>query len=425
MPAFSNTSILARNRGQSDWEAVATNCTLLSKRRAQKQVVIVAVVQEAQQYLSGIEDKELKYKLLEALRSIADGKLFLERELAELTQMLSQMKEAEGKIAEAADILQVVHVETYGSMNKHEKAEYILEQVRLMLAKKDYVRAAITAKKVSAKVLAEPGFEDVKVKFYTLMIEHHTHEDSIIDLFRDNHAIYDTKTVQEAEDKAQCKTHLEAAVIYLMLSAHDNERNDMLHRICADKRVTDEYPIFKAMLTHFITMELAPYPLPEDATLMAHPIFTGGGERATKMKTLLHKRVVQHNIRVLAGYYSRTSMSHMSTMLGLSMADTEDFISELVVEGAVWARIDRPSGVCNFKKPEPANEAITNWSSDIAELLEMVRPCWQKPQPIRCLQCLPSFCSTGGKDNPLDPKGEHDEQNRLDPALIIPQHIIF
>ena len=53
----------------------------------------------------------------------------------------------------AAEILQEVHVETYGSLSKKEKVEYILEQLRLTLAKKDYVRAAIVAGKINRKHL--------------------------------------------------------------------------------------------------------------------------------------------------------------------------------------------------------------------------------------------------------------------------------
>ena len=43
----------------------------------------------------------------------------------------------------ASDILQEEQVETYGGMSKREKNEYLLEQIRLTLAKRDYIRASI------------------------------------------------------------------------------------------------------------------------------------------------------------------------------------------------------------------------------------------------------------------------------------------
>lgn len=39
------------------------------------------------------------------------------------------MKEEDGDVAGAAEVLQEVHVETYGALNKMEKADFILEQV--------------------------------------------------------------------------------------------------------------------------------------------------------------------------------------------------------------------------------------------------------------------------------------------------------
>lgn len=46
-------------------------------------------------------------------------------------------------------------VETYGSMDKKEKAEFILEQMRLCIAVKDYIRTQIISKKISTKFFKE------------------------------------------------------------------------------------------------------------------------------------------------------------------------------------------------------------------------------------------------------------------------------
>ena len=42
-------------------------------------------------------------------------------------------------------------VETFGSMERDEKVRFILEQMRLCLAKRDYVRTQIISKKISTK----------------------------------------------------------------------------------------------------------------------------------------------------------------------------------------------------------------------------------------------------------------------------------
>ncbi len=44
--------------------------------------------------------------------------------------------------------MQELAVETYGSMERKEKVDFILEQMRLCLATQDYIRTQIISKKV-------------------------------------------------------------------------------------------------------------------------------------------------------------------------------------------------------------------------------------------------------------------------------------
>jgi len=83
------------------------------------------------------------------------------------------MHEKKGEIDFAAKVLQEVHVETYGSLSKREKLDFILEQVRVVLLKKDFVRAYIVSQKVNKKLLEEDNFKDAKVRFYGLMIDYY------------------------------------------------------------------------------------------------------------------------------------------------------------------------------------------------------------------------------------------------------------
>lgn len=76
------------------------------------------------------------------------------------------MKEEEGNVTEAANIIQELQVETYGSMEKTEKVELILEQMRLCLAKKDYVRTQIISKKINTKFFDDEKTQELKLKYY-------------------------------------------------------------------------------------------------------------------------------------------------------------------------------------------------------------------------------------------------------------------
>ena len=73
-------------------------------------------------------NKATQRELITTLRTVTDGKMFVELERAQLTMMLAVIAEQEGKLNEAAQLLQEVQVETIGAMELKEKAEYSLEQ---------------------------------------------------------------------------------------------------------------------------------------------------------------------------------------------------------------------------------------------------------------------------------------------------------
>ncbi len=114
---------------------------------------------------------------------------------------LAQIKEKDGKLNEAADILQDLQVETFGSMEKREKTEFILEQMRLNMLRKDYVRCLIISKKISTKYFEKEEAQDLKLRFYELMIQHSLHEGSYLDVCRYYREVYATKSVQDDEVK--------------------------------------------------------------------------------------------------------------------------------------------------------------------------------------------------------------------------------
>lgn len=59
-----------------------------------------------------------------------------------------------GQVDEAATVLQELQVETFGSMERREKVDFILEQMRLALRRRDFIRLQIISKKINPKVFA-------------------------------------------------------------------------------------------------------------------------------------------------------------------------------------------------------------------------------------------------------------------------------
>merc|ERR1711990_1149382 len=120
-----------------DFDMLGEYVILLTKRRGALKLAVTKMVQKACECLEKAPDMATTLKLIDTLRTCTAGKIHVEIERARLTMKLSKIKEAEGNIPEAADVLQELQVETYGTMERKEKVEFILEQMRLGLARKD------------------------------------------------------------------------------------------------------------------------------------------------------------------------------------------------------------------------------------------------------------------------------------------------
>lgn len=237
----------------NDFNALNEQIVNLTKRRSQIKQSVTKMIQECCTFVDLIKDKETQLKYIETLRTVTAGKIYVEVERARLTLKLAHMKEADGKTEEAANILQELQVETFGSMEKREKVELILEQMRLCLAKKDFVRTQIISKKIQIKYFEEAGMEELKFKYYNLMIELDLNEDAYLNICKHYMAIYNTASVKE--DSQKRSSILKSCVVYIILAPFDNEQSDLINRLKLDK-VMSEIPDYLEILKLFTTWEL-------------------------------------------------------------------------------------------------------------------------------------------------------------------------
>eukprot|EP00742_Colponemidia_sp_Colp-10_P000919 GILJ01000997.1.p1 GENE.GILJ01000997.1~~GILJ01000997.1.p1 ORF type:complete len:475 (-),score=76.98 GILJ01000997.1:155-1510(-) len=351
-----------------DWTRLNENIVLITKKRGQSKRAVVDLVQKCSNALPNLPNLDIRLQLIDTLRTVTAGKIFVEVERARLTRTLAQIKEGEGNIAEAADLMQEVQVETYGAMEKREKTEYILEQMRLVLLKKDYIRTFIISRKLNKKILQDANFQDLKVRYYNYLIEYFQHENKPLDVCKCWQAIYETPIVKE--HVGQWQTALQNSILYLALSPFNNEQSDLLARISdTEAKRLQQLPIIESLAKQFMTMELMNWPLTQESVLLTAEPFQGpkGPDRWKD----LHKRVIQHNIRVIAQYYSRITMSRLASLLNLDTDRAELELSEMVSGKFLSAKIDRPQGVIMFVKRKEAEDILNEWSSDISSLLDL------------------------------------------------------
>uniref|UniRef100_A0A6B2L4N2 PCI domain-containing protein n=1 Tax=Arcella intermedia TaxID=1963864 RepID=A0A6B2L4N2_9EUKA len=353
-----------------EYKALNEEIVLLSKRRGLIKEAVKQMVKRVMSFLDSME-YEPKMELLDTLLKVTEGKIFVEKQRARLTMTLAHIREKEGKIAEAAKIIQEVQVETFGAMKKKEKTEYILEQMRLCLEKKDFLRTQLISKKIHPRVLAEPEFEEIKIKFNNLMVKYYSSDRNHLEIAKCYHNIYDTPSVKN--HPTDSLGALKLIVLYIVLAEHSNTQSDFINRLKNDPNLA-KIPEYAELIKLFLTAEV----ISRVDTMNAYrnilyelPPFHNNAD-AKLLEEDLAKRIIQHNIRVVAKYYNRVRTARLSQLLALSVAETEQELSKLVVAGAIFAKIDRPHGIISFQKAPQPTDLLNNWSADIESLLGLV-----------------------------------------------------
>lgn len=382
------------------WKTLNDQIVLLSKRRGQLKQAVQAMVQQAMQYIDQTPDLETKIELIKTLNNVSAGKIYVEIERARLIKRLAKIKEDQGLIAEAADLMQEIAVETFGAMAKTEKIAFILEQVRLCLDRRDYVRAQILSRKISPRVFEAdtskekkkpkegeniveeapadiPSLLELKRIYYELMIQYHSHSNDYLEICRCYKAIYDIPSVKE--DPTQWIPVLRKICWYLVLSQHDSMQSSLLNSTLEDKNLS-EIPHFRLLLKQLITMEVIQWTALWNTFKeeFDNEKNMPGGSLSDKAAEDLRLRVIEHNILVVSKYYSRVTLKRLADLLCLSIQEAEKHLSDMVVSTALIAKIDRPLGVVCFQTAKDSNDILNSWAMNLEKLLDLVeKSCHQ------------------------------------------------
>ncbi|KAK4485993.1 hypothetical protein RD792_008648, partial [Penstemon davidsonii] len=378
------------------WKTLNDQIILISKRRGQLKQAVQAMVQQAMQYIDQTPDLDTKIELIKTLNSVSAGKIYVEIERARLIKRLAKIKEEQGLISEAADLMQEIAVETFGAMAKTEKIAFILEQVRLCLDRQDYVRAQILSRKISPRVFEAdtskekkkpkegenmveeapadiPSLLELKRIYYQLMIRYHSHSNDYLEICRCYKSIYEIPSVKE--DPAQWIPVLRKISWYLVLSPHDSMQSSLLNSTLEDKNLS-EIPHFRLLLKQLVTMEViqwtALWNTFKDEFENEKNMLGGSlGEKAAEDLRL-------RNIIVVSKYYSRITLKRVADLLCLTIQDAEKYLSDMVVSKALVAKIDRPVGVVCFQTAKDSNDILNSWATNLEKLLDLVeKSCHQ------------------------------------------------
>ncbi|KAK6732079.1 hypothetical protein RB195_016448 [Necator americanus] len=357
------------------WDLLNDTILTLSKKRLIIKMAIAKMVRDACEMVEKMPNEEVKMKLVDTLRTVTAGKIYVEVERARLTSLVVKKLEAEGKLEEATNLILELQVETYGSMEIKEKVEFLLEQMRFTVARADYIRASIISNKISTKFFNsdKEDVQDLKLRFYNLMITIGLQDSKYLEVCRHYRAIFDTPKI--AADTEKSRMVLKCAVMYCLLAPHTNEQWDLLNRI-AIMREMELVPEYKALVELFINQELISWKnvivRHYEKTLKKIPgtgIFDGkDGEKRWKD---FHMRVGEHNMRMISKYYTQITFDRLAELLDFPLNDMESFLCNLIVTGAITdAKIHRPSRVVNLRARKANLEQLDQWASNVHKLTE-------------------------------------------------------
>ena len=301
-------------------------------------------------------------------------------------------------------------------MSRREKTEFILEQVALCIENGDWTQAGILARKISTRYFArkpkktageiekakkekeerdrmrsdgtvgdmaeEPIDDDVtdlKLRYYEQQITLAKHDDKYLEACKNYRQVLDTEAVENNPD--QLNASLARVIYFILLAPYDNEQSDLLHRIFQDSRIQTSCPTEAHLIKLFTVPELMRWPAIEEnygPHLTSTDIFSatekaeGKDDKAHQRWLDFRKRVIEHNVRVIAKYYTRIHFSRLTTLLDLPAQETEKYISDLVTSKTIYARIDRPAQIVSFEKTRDADEVLNEWSGNMKSLLGLL-----------------------------------------------------
>lgn len=384
--------------------------------------------------------------LLRQLLDVTEGRIHVEVERARLARRLAALLEAgSGGAPAAAATLQEVAVETFGALAKSEKIAFVLEQVRTCLDAKDYVRALVLSRKISARAFdskhgekagemgiggeavveperGTPPLPALKLRYHQLLERYHAHEHEYLEMARNVRAQYlaydaaqdalegqrksqsdaaaedapevkmEEETPAEATEtetaEAETKPSADAAAReaakdallrracwYVALSPEGPDSASLAELTLRDARL-DAMPSLRSLLQRLTGSELVWWPgleeemreerakcpevfadQPDQAAMPAKAPASGSAAPSPSRLAALELRVLEHNLLASSRHYSRVRLPSLARVVGADANDAEKRLADLVAQGRLAARIDRPAGVVVFGKATGPSDA--------------------------------------------------------------------
>lgn len=196
--------------------------------------------------------------------------------------------------------------------------------------------------------------------------------------------MFHTKIVEE--DRAKWEKILSHWIIFLVMSTSSEDQKALMKKTMeVPRKNLEAVEKLKGLVNDFQTAKLISWPFAFEKELLQHEIFTDANFGKHRF-SILRRRVIQHNIRVVSTYYVRVGTKRLMTLLNLTQKELETELSELVVSKAIYARIDRPNGIIRFGKEPKSEDKLNGWCASIDKVLDLVKETGHLIQKEKMIQ---------------------------------------
>jgi 26S proteasome regulatory subunit N5 len=372
-----------------DLDLLGSTVKKLCLKRGQPIKTITHMVRSCMGYLNEIENVGDRMKLTEDLKAITEKKIFLEVEYARCCMMIVKHNESNlSNLKEAVKIMENVQVETYGSMSKQEKLEFILYQMKLNFMLEDFTKLIIVSRKVNHEHLEEEGFEYLKVGYFLYNYHYYKHEtdfesctDSLEKVFEALNKCKNTEKLLERLDVSTIqnfggfldKTNLAEAI--LSCKCLSNFKTDKFEEI---ENLTKTYEVyflsnnnFTNLIDSFRSKEISScnMSLYFQNTLF---FFNSSFDQDGNLFKTLEKQLIKKNLYIVSLYYKNIRMEKLEVLLENKIDFIEDLLCELILDNFVHAKINRLTRIVDFIPANAESDVIDDWVKNINEIVDLV-----------------------------------------------------
>jgi 26S proteasome regulatory subunit N5 len=105
---------------------------------------------------------------------------------------------------------------------------------------------------------------------------------------------------------------------------------------------------------------------------LRYPIFAQDVENpnAERQFKLFRKFWVQHDLIIFQKYFSQIRLQRIGDMIGCGIPEVESELADMVINGYIYAKINRIASTVNFRKRQNPGDKLDDLNHDLSKMLE-------------------------------------------------------